>query len=79
MGTTVQALKDFLKDKVGDTFADAIEPSDDNVLDLNLSRWGGGPELKQDHMPWEKKVQGPRYREYVSDHVQRLCMWQTWS
>ena len=78
-GPTVQAIKDFLKDKVGDNFADAIEPSDDNLLNLNLSRWGGGPDLKRDHMPWEKKLQGPGYREYVSDHLQRLCTWQTWA
>ena len=75
----VQAIKDFLNSKVGDTFHDAIQPSDENVLDVDLSRWGGGDRIKEDYLPYKKRQTGPTYREYVKDHLQRLCTWQTWS
>jgi hypothetical protein len=77
--STVKVIKDFLNDKVGSSFQEAAEASDANLLDVNLSRWGGGRELKKEHLPCDKKNPGVGYRDYVKDHLARLCTWQTWS
>ena len=76
---SVKIIKDFLNDKVGSTFDEAIQSSDANQLELNLQRWGGGQQLKKEHMPWEKKSRGPDYMAFAKDHLRRLCPWQTWA
>ena len=37
----VDKIKDFLRDKIGSTFRETTKPSDENLLAVDMSDWGG--------------------------------------
>ena len=52
--TDVQLLLKWLREKIGTTYAQATANNDDNLLGLDLSRWGG------DRSALQRRVGAPR-------------------
>ena len=74
----VALIKEFLRSKIGTTWAQATQPSDANVLGVDLSDWGGRRAARQ-QAPWEQmRWAMTDYREWVRDQVAKLCPWHHW-
>lgn len=75
ISTDKELIKKYLRENIGSDFATCTAYSDDDVLGLDLSSWGGNNH-KRENTPWkqtERKMQD--YREYVRMHLGRLCPW----
>eukprot|EP00964_Phaeocystis_antarctica_P162515 scaffold136942_cov217-Phaeocystis_antarctica.AAC.1 len=61
----VDVIKDFLRGKLGTTYAAATRPSDDNLLGVDMADWGGLRKARA-CAPFQqiRNAQGG-YREYV--------------
>lgn len=75
----VELIKAFLRQKIGTTYDEATQPSDENLLEVDMSTWGG---LRNARFgtPWarvERSMQ--EYRAYVQDQVTKLCPWHQWA
>ena len=76
----------FLKEKIGDTYQAATAASDANLLDLDLSEWGGnrdgaaGDRQRRAGAPWKKMERSMSdFEEYVREQVTKLCPWHLWA
>ena len=74
----VNAIKAFLHANIGSTYAIVTQASDDNVLDVDMSEWGGlrSPRASAPFNQIRRAQYG--YREYVQHQVTKLCPWQRW-
>ena len=78
ISTDKELIKKYLRENIGSDFATCTAHSDDDVLGLDLSSWGGNNH-ERENTPWkqtERKMQD--YREYVRMHLGRLCPWHHW-
>lgn len=78
--TTVQELLDWLR-TIGTDYATATAPSDDNLLGLDLSQWGGDRRAadRRKGAPWERRKRAMADgREYVRKKVTTYCPWMMW-
>ena len=75
----VQAIKDFLRNKIGTTYIAATCQSDANLLSVDMADWGG-LRTPRGSAPFNQ-IRGAQfgYREYVRTQVAKLCPWQRWS
>ena len=79
--TDVEMMKEFLREKIGNNYAKATSPSDDNLLGLDLSEWGGdrNAQEKRNGTPWRQMQRAMAdYRDYVERKVADLCPWHRW-
>jgi hypothetical protein len=87
--TDVGILKEWLRECIGTTYAEATSASEDNLLNLDLTEWGGGRGRPgpaghgpRNVNPWRKRalaMSGEHdYHKYVQDTVGRLCPWHIW-
>ena len=77
--TDKEIIKKYLRDNIGSDFATCTAYSDDDVLGMDLSDWGGANHLRE-NTPWkqtERKMQD--YRDYVRRHLGKLCPWHHWT
>ena len=74
----VNLILKFLQSKIGTTFEQATQPSDDNLLQLDMSNWGGNQNARIS-TPWASMQRGMQeYREYVAQQITKLCPWHHW-
>ena len=75
----VALIKEFLRARTGTTYATATQPSDANLLGVDMSDWGG---LRRPRAcaPFNqvREAQGG-YRSYVRRQLAKLCPWHHWS
>ena len=74
----VALIKEFLRNKIGRTFAEATAPSDENLLSVDMADWGGNRNARA-RAPWHQMRDGMRdYRKYVRKQVTDKCPWHKW-
>ena len=79
IGTDKEMIKEYLRSKIGTTYATATAPSDANLLLLDLADWGGNSRTRRDHTPWAQMRRAMQdYRPYVQKNVTQLCRWHRW-
>ena len=79
--TDVALIKDYLRHHIGTTFAQATTPSDDNLLNLDMTDWGGDRSAaqKRNNTPWALiRLAMVDYRKYVQEKVTGACPWHKW-
>ena len=74
----VLLIKEFLRVNIGTTYAAATRPSDDNLLSVDMTDWGG---LRRQRAcapfnQWRAAQGG--YRTYVRRQLAKLCPWHHW-
>jgi hypothetical protein len=77
----VQLLLEWLRTSIGTTYAEATKPSDDNLLNLDMSRWGGDrtPANRRNGAPWKQRERAMvDYRTYVRGKLAMYCPWAMW-
>ena len=75
----VRAIKEFLRAKIGTTYAAATQQSNDNQLSVDMSDWGGRA-YPRSNAPFQQLRDAQLgFREYVRKQVVKLCPWQRWS
>jgi hypothetical protein len=76
--TDVEAIKEFLRAKIGRNFQEATTPSDENLMNIDMADWGGNRAARAS-APWEQMRLAMRdYREYVRKVVTEKCKWHYW-
>ena len=74
----VALIKEFLRVHIGTTYATATQPSDANLLSVDMSDWGG---LRRQRAcaPFNQ-IRGAQggVRAYVRRQVAKLCPWHHW-
>ena len=74
----VLQIKEFLRQHIGTTYTTATQPSDANLLGVDMADWGG---LRRPRAcaPFNQ-VRGAQggYREYVRRQLAKLCPWHHW-
>ena len=76
----VQKLLVWLR-RCGKTYTEATRDNNDNLLGLDLSRWGGGRSALQRRVgaPWRQRQRAMAdYRDYVRKKVTTYCPWMMW-
>ena len=66
---------------IGTTFAQATTPSDVNLLNLDMTDWGGDRSAaqKRNNTPWALiRLAMVDYRTYVEEKVTNACPWHKW-
>ena len=74
----VQAIKVFLRARIGTNYVACTQPSDANLLDVDMADWGGlrTPRASAPFNQIRNAQQGSS--EYVQRQLQKLCPWQRW-
>ena len=76
--TDVQAIKQFVRTHIGSTYAAATQPSDANLLNVNMADWGG-LRTPRGSAPFNQiRNAQAGCREYVERQLTKLCPWQRW-
>ena len=74
----VDKIKEFLRTNIGTTYAAATQPSNDNLLSVDMSDWGGRA-YPRTNSPFQQLRNAQNgFREYVENQLQKLCPWQRW-
>ena len=75
----VLLIKEFLRQRIGTTYATATMPSDANLLAVDMTDWGGlrRPRACSPFNQWRAAAGG--YREYVRRQLAKLCPWHHWA
>ena len=79
--TDVEAIKEFLRLKIGTTWAEATTPSDANLLSLDMAEWGGDRSVaaKRQNTPWAQIQRSMNdYRTFVTERIAHNCPWHIW-
>ena len=79
--TDVQLLLDWLRAGIGTTYAEATRPSDDNLLGLDLARWGGDRRAQDRRRgaPWKQRERAMEdYDTYIKGKLGMYCPWHMW-
>ena len=75
----VNKIKDFLRSQIGTTYLAATQPSDANLLAVDMSEWGG-LRTPRGSAPFNQiRNAQTGYRAYVLAQLTKLCPWQHWS
>ena len=77
----VKLIKEFLKDSLGSTWAEVTVPSHANLLDLDLTDWGGDrtDAAKIAGTPWAQIQRAAlNYRDFVKKKLAKSCNWHIW-
>ena len=75
----VNKIKDFLRSHIGTTYLAATQPSDANLLAVDMSDWGG-LRTPRGSAPFNQiRNAQTGYRAYVLAQLTKLCPWQHWS
>ena len=74
----VRSIKEFYRSTVGTNYATATQPSNDNLMSVDMSDWGGRqyPRTNAPFAQIRRAQDG--IREYVTRQVAKLCPWQRW-
>ena len=71
-------IKEFLRLKLGTTYAAVTAPSDENKLVVDMSDWGGRQRPRA-CAPWTKlRRTGVSNGAYVLTQIAKLCPWHSW-
>ena len=74
----VAIIKEFLRTKIGSTYAEATAPCDENALGVDLTNWGGQRRARQ-QAPWEQmRAHEATMAETVEDVITSYCLWHKW-
>ena len=77
----VALIKEFLRAALGSTWSQVTLPSDANLLNIDMSDWGGGRNARA-HTPWAKMARAMSgdhdYRKYVTEKLGDYCHWHMW-
>ncbi len=70
----------WLRESIGTTYAKATERSDDNLLGVDVSRWGGlRPDARRRASPWaQRERQMADLPTYVKLKLSQYCNWHRW-
>ena len=74
-------LMEWLRTSIGTTYAQATQASNDNLLGVDMSRWGGDRDAaaKRRGAPWAKRVAVMQdCDEYVRRKMRDYCHWHSW-
>ena len=74
----VLLIKDFLRQHIGTTYATATQPSDANLMGVDMSDWGGLRRPRACAPFNQLRGANGGYREYVRQQVAKLCPWHHW-
>ena len=74
----VLAMKEFLRAHIGTNYAAATQPSNDNLLSVDMSDWGGRAYPRTNAPFAQIRNAQNGYREYVERQLGKLCPWQRW-
>ena len=76
----VDVLMDWLRGSIGTTYAQATAPSNENLLGVDMSRWGGNqPARRRVNTPWARRREVMKdYEEYVRSKMRIYCHWHRW-
>lgn len=75
----VDTMKEFLHTNIGSTYAVVTQPSDANLLGVDLAGWGGSRYPRREAPFAQLRRSNAGHREYVEKEVTKLCPWQHWS
>ena len=74
----VDLIKEFLRKLIGTTYGAATQPSDANLLGVDMADWGGQRRARE-CAPFVQLRHGQNgYREYVRKQIAKLCPWHHW-
>lgn len=74
----VAEIKAFLCANIGKTYEQATTPSEENLLSIDLTDWGGNRDNRKG-APWNQmRRTADTYRVYVKEEVAKLCPWHHW-
>jgi len=73
-----EKIKTFLRANIGTTYAMATQPSDDNLLNVDMADWGGLRRPRACAPFAQIRNAQAGYREYVRRQLTKLCPWQHW-
>jgi len=79
--TDVRLIKEFLRKSIGSTWNEVTQPSTENLLELDLTHWGGDRNAaeKLAGTPWAQiRVAMTDVRTYVQRKVTNSCRWHRW-
>jgi len=74
-------LIEWLRTSIGTTYAQATQASNDNLLGVDMSRWGGDRDAaaKRRGAPWAKRIAVMQdCDEYVRRKMRDYCHWHSW-
>ena len=74
----VLLIKEHLRAHVGTTWAQCTQPSDANLLSLDLADWGGLRNARARAPQRQLEQSHASYRDYVRREVAKLCPWHYW-
>ena len=75
----VLLIKDFLRQHIGTTYATATQPSDANLLGVDMSDWGGLRRPRECAPFNQLRGANGGYRLYVRRQLAKLCPWHHWA
>ena len=75
----VLLIKEFLRQHIGTTYASATQPSDANLLGVDMSDWGGLSRPRVCAPFNQLRGANGRYRLYVRRQLAKLCPWHHWA
>ena len=78
IATDVRLIKEFLRQHIGTTYAIATQPSDANLMGVDMSDWGGLRRPRACAPFNQLRGANGGYREYVRQQVAKLCPWHHW-
>ena len=76
--TDVDKIKDFLRGAIGTTYNEATSPSDENLLSVDMSDWGGLRRQRTCAPFATIRRQQPHIEAYVRQQLAKLCPWHHW-
>ena len=74
----VRSIKEFYRSTVGTNYATATQPSNDNLMSVDMSDWGGRQYPRRNAPFAQIRRAQDGIREYVTRQVAKLCPWQRW-
>ena len=74
----VQCIKEFLRQCIGSTYPTATQPSDANLLGVDMTDWGGLRRQRACAPFNQVRNANGGYREYVRHQLAKLCPWHHW-
>lgn len=71
-------IKEFLRQFIGTTYATVTQPSDANLLSIDMTDWGGLRRPRQCAPFNQMRAAQGGYRDYVRRQLAKLCPWHHW-
>jgi hypothetical protein len=78
IGADVLLIKEFLRKHISATYATATQPSDANLLGVDMSDWGGLRRPRECAPFNQLRDAQAGYRDYVRRQLTKLCPWHHW-